>query len=827
MKHFLVFFAIAISLTLSAQTNKVQSQGVTKFPGGETHKHANFTYTIIPSLNKTWGYDIYMEKRLFIYQPSVPGLAGNEGFQSQTGAKNSAKQLIRKINRRQMHSGIPGNSSLQVSNTWVQKASFPGSARIVAVGFSIGGKGYIGTGENGSYFREFWEFDTTANTWTQKANFGGTARVGAVGFSIGTKGYLGTGASGYMGFKNDFWEYDPVSNTWTQKANVGGGGRTDAVGFNIGNKGYIGTGVDLNSNTKNDFWEYNPASNTWTQKADFAGGPRFSAVGFSVVSKGYIGTGSGTGGLKKDFWEYDPSANSWTQKVEFPGMSRCYAVGFSIGSLGYIGTGYTNLMVKTDYCFSDFWEYDPAVNSWTQKANFGGGGRCDDVGFSIGNRGFIGIGQSMSGFQNDFWEYMQGCTLPGSPTNTTPLANQLICIGQSTVLGASGAGTLGWYSAATGGTWLGGGTSYTTPILTNNTTYYVQDSTVCGPSLTRLAIAVTVNPLPIPTITGQTSLCVNSGYFYYNTEAGMLNYMWSVSSGGLINYGAGTNQIQVSWLSAGTQTVSVTYTNAFGCSAAMPTVLYITVNPLPGQAGTISGTSTVCAGTNNVSFTVAPVANTAYYVWTLPPHAMIVSGTGTNFISVDFADSATSGNISVYGNSICGNGLPSPDFSVTVNPIPLTPVITNTGDTLYSSFPNGNQWYMEGIPIIGATTQTYIATQNGYYWDVVTINGCSSDTSNHKFILITGMEILLASAINVYPVPNDGRFKVFISASSGQSLSISVYNELGLTIYEETNMSIKGSIIRVIDLKQIPCGVYTIVFKNIQNQLVKKIVVSR
>ena len=31
------------------------------------------------------------------------------------------------------------------------------------------------------------------DTWTQKADFGGTVRYGAVGFSIGSKGYIGTG----------------------------------------------------------------------------------------------------------------------------------------------------------------------------------------------------------------------------------------------------------------------------------------------------------------------------------------------------------------------------------------------------------------------------------------------------------------------------------------------------------------------------------------------------------------------------------------------------------------------------------------------------------
>ena len=42
--------------------------------------------------------------------------------------------------------------------------------------------------------KDFWEYDPATNAWTQKADFGGTARYGAVGFSIGSKGYIGTGS---------------------------------------------------------------------------------------------------------------------------------------------------------------------------------------------------------------------------------------------------------------------------------------------------------------------------------------------------------------------------------------------------------------------------------------------------------------------------------------------------------------------------------------------------------------------------------------------------------------------------------------------------------
>ena len=90
-----------------------------------------------------------------------------------------------------------------------------------------------------------------------------------------------------------------------------------------------------------------------------------------------------------DFWEYDPAANSWTQKADFgnPGDYREFAVGFSIGSKGYIGTGY---VFGSDPM--DFWEYDPATDTWTQKADFGGGPREFAVGFSIGSKGYIGTG---------------------------------------------------------------------------------------------------------------------------------------------------------------------------------------------------------------------------------------------------------------------------------------------------------------------------------------------------------------------------------------------------------------------------------------------------
>src|SRR6187431_1493284 len=108
-------------------------------------------------------------------------------------------------------------------------------------------------------------FAQLPDSWTQKANFGGGERRGAIGFSIGTKGYIGTGISSTFGvFYNDLWEWDSTNDTWTQKASFSIP-RYGAIGFSIGNKGYIGTGNN-GSGTMNDFWEWDQTNNTWIEK---------------------------------------------------------------------------------------------------------------------------------------------------------------------------------------------------------------------------------------------------------------------------------------------------------------------------------------------------------------------------------------------------------------------------------------------------------------------------------------------------------------------------------------------------------------------------------
>ncbi len=117
----------------------------------------------------------------------------------------------------------------------------------------------------------------------------------------------------------------------------------------------------------------------------------------------------------------------------------------------------------------------------------------------------------------------------------------------------------------------------------------------CSYSITGTA-TVTVHPLPVPTITGPPSVCLNSTH-NYTTEAGMTGYNWTVSSGGTINSGGGTNTINVTWSTSGAKTITVSYTNSNSCSGtSAPYNVDVGVGP---TGANIVG-SNVCLGQSSI-----------------------------------------------------------------------------------------------------------------------------------------------------------------------------------------------------------------------------------
>ena len=150
----------------------------------------------------------------------------------------------------------------------------------------------------------------------------------------------------------------------------------------------------------------------------------------------------------------------------------------------------------------------------------------------------------------------------------------LVCNASTGNIYTTQSGMTGYTWTVTGGTiTCGNGTASITVTWNLSGLQTVSVSYTTGTGCTAPSpgtMTVVVIPLPTPTITGPNDICAGSTGVIYTTESGMSNYTWSISSGGITTAGAGTNSVTVSWITAGTQTISVSYSNTFGCAAASP-----------------------------------------------------------------------------------------------------------------------------------------------------------------------------------------------------------------------------------------------------------------
>ncbi len=127
-------------------------------------------------------------------------------------------------------------------------------------------------------------------------------------------------------------------------------------------------------------------------------------------------------------------------------------------------------------------------------------------------------------------------------------------------------------------------------------TYTIDATNVGGTAAMNGSAIISNYPVTIPAIKGPASVCeITSTENTYTTESGMTSYLWTVSSGGVITSGAGTDSITVTWNNYGHQTVSVNFTNTYGCRGENPTIYDVTVNPL-SVGGSATGGSSIILG---------------------------------------------------------------------------------------------------------------------------------------------------------------------------------------------------------------------------------------
>lgn len=218
------------------------------------------------------------------------------------------------------------------------------------------------------------------------------------------------------------------------------------------------------------------------------------------------------------------------------------------------------------------------------------------------------------------------------------------------------------------------------------------------------------------------------------------------------------------------------YLRAYSCGvwSDVQTITHVVViNPGPPSASA----GTLC-GSGYVNFSAWPGSQSDQIQWFTTPTggSPFASGSSIN----PWLNSSTTYYAGSYNSSIgCSSAIRTAVTGV-VNSIPATPTIGVTGPTstcegsytttiLTSNASSGIQWYKDGSPISGATSQNYYvplaASSSGSYSVIQSASGCTSAHSN-------------SIAISIGQLPPGGAYisPQSFSLCGSNSVTVPVYN---------------------------------------------------
>jgi gliding motility-associated-like protein len=274
--------------------------------------------------------------------------------------------------------------------------------------------------------------------------------------------------------------------------------------------------------------------------------------------------------------------------------------------------------------------------------------------------------------------------------------------------------------------------AYSYTIAGNYTVKLVATSTAgCKDSVSQL---ITVHPKPLVSYTvNNNQQCLTNNFFQFtNTTtitSGSLTHFWNF--GDAITSGAVSPSH--SYLTPGTYQVKLLEVSNNGCADSVTSTM--TVFPSPIALFTVNRTTDCFAGHQFVFTNASTIsAGAMQYRWdfgdgigtstaTNPVYSYATPGTYRVTLTVTSANNCTS----TYSINLFLNPTPSGTIA-----IPTKTIICEGGFIqLQASAANFYQWNLGGIPINGATSSTYNATEPGVYSVTLTNTfNCSALASN-------------------------------------------------------------------------------------------------
>jgi PKD repeat protein len=167
-------------------------------------------------------------------------------------------------------------------------------------------------------------------------------------------------------------------------------------------------------------------------------------------------------------------------------------------------------------------------------------------------------------------------------------------------------------------------------------------------------------------------------------------------------------------------------------------------------------------------------------------------------------------NVSLTATNAIGSGMLTKSAHILVAANPL-PVITASGNVLTATGINTYQWYINGVPIPGATSATYTAIDGGAYTVQGTNTaGCTGTSTAYNHSKLGLSNTLRNAGYELYPNPTTGTFTITGSGLHTAAIVLTCYNSIGAVVRREELEAVNGHIQSTINWSSLPRGAYTI-----------------
>jgi len=192
-----------------------------------------------------------------------------------------------------------------------------------------------------------------------------------------------------------------------------------------------------------------------------------------------------------------------------------------------------------------------------------------------------------------------------------------------------------------------------------------------------------------------------------------------------------------------------------------------------------SSDTTLCEK-NCIDFTDLTAGTVTSWQW-LFPGAVPSSDTVQNPTNICYNTYGSFDVTLIVTNILGSDTLFLPGFITVLQSPPIPSVSVIGGDTMISSMAFSYQWYLNGLPIAGATNQLYIATAPGNYYVVVSdSNGCESSSTG---IVVSGVDEAAVNGMQVSVTTDNQSLTVSVTGYREEEISFQLFNLIGGELY--------------------------------------------